>query len=193
MSPGRRRIFDAAVSVFADRGYSSANVREVAKLAGIAPSTIYHHFTSKDRLYEHVLRIASAELRGAVTQSLEALGPEGARPERALEAFIEAIAAFARANPRLHRFVFAMHAGVGPPGAARILVEEVDRVRGMIREIFERTLPPAEAEVAETAFSAQLAGWIQLAFHDPSLLGRPEIRARILGIHAIGLDRTAVR
>ena len=46
----RVRILDAALKVFATRGFYNAKVSEVAREAGVADGTIYLYFESKDAL-----------------------------------------------------------------------------------------------------------------------------------------------
>jgi len=53
----RERILDAAVRVFARKGFYATRVSEVARAAGVADGTIYLYFKSKDELlvslFEH--------------------------------------------------------------------------------------------------------------------------------------------
>jgi TetR/AcrR family fatty acid metabolism transcriptional regulator len=53
----RERILDAAVRVFARKGFHATRVSEVAKAAGVADGTIYLYFESKEHLlvslFEH--------------------------------------------------------------------------------------------------------------------------------------------
>jgi TetR/AcrR family fatty acid metabolism transcriptional regulator len=55
----RRRILEAAVHVFARKGYFAARVTDVAKKAGVADGTIYLYFESKEdilvRLFDEVM------------------------------------------------------------------------------------------------------------------------------------------
>ena len=46
----RVRITDAAVAVFAQKGYHAARVSDVAKEAGVADGTIYLYFRNKEDL-----------------------------------------------------------------------------------------------------------------------------------------------
>ena len=46
----RTRIIDAAVAVFADKGFHAARVSDVAKRAGVADGTIYLYFKNKEDL-----------------------------------------------------------------------------------------------------------------------------------------------
>jgi TetR/AcrR family transcriptional regulator, fatty acid metabolism regulator protein len=66
----RERILDAAVRVFAKKGFHATRVSEVAKAAGVADGTIYLYFKSKDELLvslfedrvEHLLAFMQTEL-----------------------------------------------------------------------------------------------------------------------------------
>ena len=63
----RVRITDAAVSVFARKGYHAARVSDVAKEAGVADGTIYLYFRNKDLLLS-----IFEEKMGMLIQLLEA-------------------------------------------------------------------------------------------------------------------------
>ena len=47
----RRRLLDAALEVFAERGFDTANLDQVAASAGLSKGAIYSNFTSKDDLF----------------------------------------------------------------------------------------------------------------------------------------------
>src|ERR1039458_4428472 len=47
----RRRLLDAALEVFAERGFDTANLDQVAAAAGLSKGAIYSNFTSKDELF----------------------------------------------------------------------------------------------------------------------------------------------
>jgi len=53
----RRRILDAAATLFTERGWS-VGMREIARAAGVSFETVYSHFGSKPRLFNQVLDIA---------------------------------------------------------------------------------------------------------------------------------------
>jgi AcrR family transcriptional regulator len=54
------RIIGAARRVFANRGYALTTNQQIAALAEISPSTIYHYFESKDDLFFAAAREASS-------------------------------------------------------------------------------------------------------------------------------------
>ncbi len=65
-----RRILDAAVGVFARKGYFAARVSDIAKRAGVADGTIYLYFRNKEdilvRLFDEVMSEHVEEAREAV-------------------------------------------------------------------------------------------------------------------------------
>ena len=67
----RRQILDAAVRVFAARGYEASRVGDVAKEAGVAYGLVYHYFGSKDAVLEAVFREQWGRLLAAVALAEE--------------------------------------------------------------------------------------------------------------------------
>jgi AcrR family transcriptional regulator len=66
----RRQLLDAAVRVFARKGFHASRVGDIAEEAGVAHGLLYHYFKSKDQVLEAVfaenwnlliLRIESVE------------------------------------------------------------------------------------------------------------------------------------
>jgi TetR/AcrR family fatty acid metabolism transcriptional regulator len=66
----RRLILDAAVRVFARKGYHTCRVADIAEEAGVAHGLLYHYFRSKEELLETIFRETWRELLSAV-QSVE--------------------------------------------------------------------------------------------------------------------------
>jgi AcrR family transcriptional regulator len=52
----RRLILDAAVRVFARKGFHTSRVGDIAEEAGVAHGLLYHYFSSKDEVLETVFR-----------------------------------------------------------------------------------------------------------------------------------------
>ncbi|MGO4436740.1 TetR/AcrR family transcriptional regulator [Rhizobium sp. RAF56] len=50
-----RRILDAALKVFADKGYVGASMDDIAAEAGLSKPTVYQYFPSKDELFTAML------------------------------------------------------------------------------------------------------------------------------------------
>jgi AcrR family transcriptional regulator len=52
----RRELLDAAVRVFARKGFHAARVGDIAEEAGVAHGLLYHYFRSKDEVLETIFR-----------------------------------------------------------------------------------------------------------------------------------------
>jgi TetR/AcrR family transcriptional regulator, fatty acid metabolism regulator protein len=52
----RRIILDAAVRVFARKGFHASRVGDIAEEAGVAHGLLYHYFSSKDEVLETIFR-----------------------------------------------------------------------------------------------------------------------------------------
>lgn len=68
----RQRILDAAVKVFAKKGYHGAKVAEIAKKAGVADGTIYLYFRNKEdilvSLFDEVMEEHIARARAEIAR-----------------------------------------------------------------------------------------------------------------------------
>ena len=52
----------AALELFAERGFGSASVDDIAAAAGVTKGAVYHHFETKERLFEAVFRAVEDDL-----------------------------------------------------------------------------------------------------------------------------------
>lgn len=76
MTTGRRTdkrslIADAAIEVFADKGFHQARVSDIAKRAGVADGTIYLYFKNKEDLLLSIFEQKMDELLTGLGQVLE--------------------------------------------------------------------------------------------------------------------------
>jgi AcrR family transcriptional regulator len=58
----RRLILDAAVRVFAHKGFHTSRVGDIAEEAGVAHGLLYHYFSSKDEVLDTIFRETWSEL-----------------------------------------------------------------------------------------------------------------------------------
>ena len=60
----RQAILDAALTVFAERGFEAARLDDVAAKAGVAKGTLYLYFKDKEALFEALVRSAVSPILG---------------------------------------------------------------------------------------------------------------------------------
>lgn len=62
----RAAIADAALAMFADRGFEATTVADIAKLAGVSPATVARYFPSKESLLFPERDVNTASIRAAI-------------------------------------------------------------------------------------------------------------------------------
>ncbi|MEU4659122.1 helix-turn-helix domain-containing protein [Streptomyces sp. NPDC023723] len=86
----RQKLYEAAVTLIAEQGFSATTVDEIAERAGVAKGTVYYNFASKAVLFEELLRhgvgLLTASLREAAEEAARGAGGRVA----ALDAMIRA-------------------------------------------------------------------------------------------------------
>jgi AcrR family transcriptional regulator len=66
----RSGILAAAYSVLSQRGIEKTTIKEVARLAGVAPGLVHYYFSSKDLLLQEVLQMAGQRYVTLIEQML---------------------------------------------------------------------------------------------------------------------------
>lgn len=98
----RQRILDAALQLFAHKGYGSTSVREVVESAGVTKPTLYYYFDGKEALFREVI---SSKLGEGDAIVAEALANGGSVVEKLRLAF-RSMVGRASAEPDVVRLMF---------------------------------------------------------------------------------------
>jgi AcrR family transcriptional regulator len=67
----RRRLLEAAESVFAELGYHDASIVKITEAAGVAQGTFYLYFSSKEGIFEELVRDLNRRVRHAMAAGAE--------------------------------------------------------------------------------------------------------------------------
>ncbi|UNS96564.1 TetR/AcrR family transcriptional regulator [Streptomyces tubbatahanensis] len=86
----RDKLFQAAVTLIAEQGFSSTTVEEIAERAGVAKGTVYYNFASKTELFEELLRHGVELLTTDLRQAAERTAERGGGRVDALDAMVRA-------------------------------------------------------------------------------------------------------
>lgn len=86
----RQKLYEAAVTLIAEQGFSATTVDEIAERAGVAKGTVYYNFASKAVLFEELLRHGVGLLTTSLREAAERTEREGGTRVDALDAMIRA-------------------------------------------------------------------------------------------------------
>jgi AcrR family transcriptional regulator len=66
----RARLVERSVNLFAERGYASLGMRDIARALDVSTGTLYHYFDSKEALFDAVVsRVSEQDLSAVVALS----------------------------------------------------------------------------------------------------------------------------
>lgn len=69
-SDRRSEILQQAAAVFAERGFASSTVRDIATAVGILSGSLYHHFDSKETMVEELMTATLQDLAAAYDSAI---------------------------------------------------------------------------------------------------------------------------
>lgn len=75
----RGEILDAALAVFAEKGYDGGTMREIAAAVGVSEPALYRHYTGKEALFEELVRLAGDHIVEMAGLTIATVRPENLR------------------------------------------------------------------------------------------------------------------
>jgi AcrR family transcriptional regulator len=139
----RRRIVEAALRLFGERGYEGASTRDIAAAAGVNAPALQYYFDNKEGVYracaEYIADSSMAHFSPVVEQGQTVADDAGATPDQLFEAFGKLL--YSLADYQLlpddaeHRRLFMAH-------------EQIGQGRAVLFEMLDRGLRPRMGELA---------------------------------------------
>lgn len=83
----KKKLFDAAMELIGERGFTDASVDEIVHRAGVAKGTVYYHFAGKAELVEALIAF---RLRPAIAQFRAVAAENADDPQAAIGAIVRA-------------------------------------------------------------------------------------------------------
>lgn len=186
-------VLEAALEVFAEKGFAMARMEDVAARAGVSKGTVYLYYPSKEAVFEAVVR--AAILPNLTRVEALAAGYDGP----ALDLLRQLLAALLQVleTPRLiaiPRLVIA-EARTFPELALFYRREVVDRGLGLVEGILRRGIERGELRPVDPAATARLCvapfllAAIWKATFDPLQDAKPLDARALLDAHLATLTR----
>ncbi|MEU7605057.1 MULTISPECIES: TetR/AcrR family transcriptional regulator [unclassified Streptomyces] len=163
----RQKLYEAAVTLIAEQGFSATTVDEIAERAGVAKGTVYYNFASKNDLFEELLRHGVGLLTVSLRTAAEETEARGGSRVEALDAMIRAGLVFIDRYPAFTQLYVAELWRTNRAWQSTLMVvrqEAVAVVEKVLREGVERGELSAEIDVPLTA--AAMVGMVLVAALD---------------------------
>ncbi|HEX8027893.1 MAG TPA: TetR family transcriptional regulator [Vicinamibacterales bacterium] len=179
----RQAILDAALELFAEKGFFGTSLRDVAAMVGVRESALYNYFAGKEALFE-------ALLAAHLDSKAERMSPIAAAPIRDARSLLLQVAdatLASYAEPREQQFFrILMSDGVRLAKVGRInLLERMGHGRQQVNDLMKRLmregwLRRSDAGMLGIAFLSPLFVWrqMQAADTDSPMTRNPRAFAR---------------
>ncbi|MFI2369673.1 TetR/AcrR family transcriptional regulator [Streptomyces sp. NPDC018833] len=163
----RAKLYEAAVTLIAEQGFSATTVDEIAERAGVAKGTVYYNFKSKTELFEELLRFGVGLLTSSLQRAADETAERGGTKVEALDAMIRAGLVFIDRYPAFTQLYVAELWRTNRAWQSTLLVvrqEAVAVVERVLREGVDAGELSEEIDVPLTA--AALVGMVLVAALD---------------------------
>ncbi|MFO7539413.1 MAG: TetR/AcrR family transcriptional regulator, partial [Chloroflexota bacterium] len=132
----RTHMMQAAVQVFAEKGYHAATVRDIVTMADVAVGTFYFYFPDKESLFTHLYE----ETADFLIQTLQQAGYSRSQWDQQVQAIIQAYVNLAIYEPAIIQVLLL--GGMGVPA----LATRRQRWREQLIQVWQRPLKQAVTE-----------------------------------------------
>ncbi|WP_460064636.1 TetR/AcrR family transcriptional regulator [Streptomyces sp. YKOK-I1] len=163
----RQKLYEAAVTLIAEQGFSATTVDEIAERAGVAKGTVYYNFASKSVLFEELLRHGVGLLTASLRQAAEDTEQRGGSKVDALDAMVRAGLVFIERYPSFTQLYVAELWRTNRTWQSTLMVvreQAVAVVEGVLREGVDNGEFSEEIDVQLTA--SALVGMVLVAALD---------------------------
>ena len=186
----RRKILAAAKEVFSEAGYHGASINMIIERAQIARGTFYLYFESKSAVFNSILDVAMADLRGRLHR-IEVVDPKAPPPQVQLREQMVATLEYVVGDRPLATLILS--AGHTPDAEAS---ERLDQFFGEVRALLQRALETGmeiglirkcQPELVAAAMLGMIRGVIELMVHQTDAPTVDEVVNELLLVALRGL------
>jgi AcrR family transcriptional regulator len=138
-------LLDAAQETFAARGYTQAGLAEVAQIAGVSKTLLYHYFPDgRPELYREVME----QLVGAAVDAVRAATRAPLPPDQRLAELVRALLGYFERDPDAYRLLVLEPWGSGDPSVVAQAMAVRARLAGELNELLAPAGQPLPVTMA---------------------------------------------
>jgi len=148
-SPLRREsVVQAAVQLFAKRGYHATSMQDIAEALGIQRGSLYHHIESKEDLLYEIMESSVRKLIEPVEEIVSLPLPADQKIRRFIETHLDMIVSL---RPELS--VFLQELRSLPPARRQPIVAYRDHYEGLMQSIIREGVASGEFREVDVKFA----------------------------------------
>ena len=136
MISARHTILNAAMELFAQKGYAGSSIREICRAAGVTKPVLYYHFRGKEHLYKELMLDIFNQTRKNLLQLSEY---RGSLKER-LVLYVSSEFRNCKKDPNSVRLLFRMMFSPEGEYPRFNFVEEFKREREVVAQIIRKNM-----------------------------------------------------
>lgn len=168
------RLLDHSLTLFAEKGYEAASVREIIEATGVTRPVLYYYCSSKEDLFKRLVHWKHDQAYRELGKNVDKTKGYTNR----LRAIMRGSFAFCATDPRVPRLMFQTHFGPTIPGISEFMAE-VAKLRFLIvQQVIQEGLDAGELEGGDAA-SLSLIFCCIMDQHINVLVRMPKPRKRL--------------
>ncbi len=188
-----RRILDAAIQVFAEKGYHNARMDDIVEAAESSKGSVYFHFSSKEQIFLAILDLFARRLERGIQEAIQAQSGGVPKLDAALQACLEVFSKYGG----LAKIFLVQAAGLGSTVETKRL-EITAHFSRLIQGYLEQAIQEGELAPVDTEITA--AAWVGAIYEVVirwMLTGRPDLEQsmpvlRTFLLRSVGIDPNAL-
>jgi TetR/AcrR family transcriptional regulator len=180
-------ILQAAVRLFARKGYEATSTREIVEAAGVTKPMIYYYFKNKEGLYEAVL----SRFLSQFSTRLRAVVDEPREPRDYLVEVVWTHLEYCRENRDFAKFFYAVFFGPDESALGHSVMQATQQVQEPLIEACQKAVAsglvrPERLESLVTALQGMINLWVIATVKEGAELSR-EVAVQIVDLVLDGL------
>ena len=134
------RLLDQSLTLFAEKGYEAASVREIIEATGVTRPVLYYYCSSKEDLFKRLVHWKHDEAYRELGKNVN----ETKGCANRLRAIMSGSFAFCATDPRVPRLMFQTHFGPTIPGISEFMAEVAKQRFMIVHQVMQDGLNAGE-------------------------------------------------